>query len=96
MVDLVHCFNFAPRAFGGADVSGLGGDVSDEEPTINRQCPECGGYELDDGTCDICYCDVWECENGCGEGVLFGGFCSMKCKIEWEFEHGRPTTDDGD
>lgn len=27
MADLVHCFNFASRAFGGADVSGLGGDV---------------------------------------------------------------------
>lgn len=23
---------------------------------INRQCPECGGYEMDDGTSDLCYC----------------------------------------
>lgn len=22
----------------------------------NRQCQECGGYEYDDGTCDLCYC----------------------------------------
>ena len=23
---------------------------------INRQCEDCGGYEMDDGTCDLCYC----------------------------------------
>lgn len=23
---------------------------------INRQCQECGGYEMDDGTSDICCC----------------------------------------
>lgn len=24
---------------------------------MNRQCEECGGYELDDGTCEVCGCD---------------------------------------
>ena len=28
---------------------------------INRECEECGGYELDDGTSDVCYCGrEWE------------------------------------
>lgn len=24
---------------------------------INRQCEECGGYELDNGVDDLCYCE---------------------------------------
>ncbi len=52
----------------------------------NRQCPECGGWELQDGTEDAdwnqCECDVVECSAGCGEKVNFGGYCSMKCSQE--------------
>lgn len=29
---------------------------------MNRQCQECGGYELDDGTSELCYCSEEEDE----------------------------------
>lgn len=29
-----------------------------------------------------------ECANGCGEIVLDGGFCSVGCSVEYDFEHG--------
>lgn len=32
------------------------------EDVINRECQQCGGYELDDGTSEICYCDEEEIE----------------------------------
>lgn len=32
-------------------------DVECLERGINRQCQQCGGYEFDDGTCDLCYCE---------------------------------------
>lgn len=32
-------------------------DVETLERGINRQCQQCGGYEYDDGTCELCYCD---------------------------------------
>ena len=35
-------------------------DVTDEY--LNRECQQCGGYELDDGTSEICYCDEEEIE----------------------------------
>lgn len=53
----------------------------------NRQCQVCGGYELDDGVSDLCFCDednIVECLNECGEYVRLGGFCSMKCKKEYD------------
>lgn len=53
---------------------------------INRQCQECGGYELDNGVDDICDCEEDEevgCKNDCGETVRFGGFCSRKCHDEY-------------
>ena len=56
--------------------------------TLNRQCQECDGYELDNGVDEICDCeDVVECANGCGEEVTLGGFCSRKCKEEYEEEN---------
>lgn len=56
---------------------------------IPRQCQVCFGYDLDDSTNDLCYCDtlddeIVECKNGCGEMVRLGGFCSTKCKIEYK------------
>lgn len=60
---------------------------------INRQCQICLGYELDDGTSELCRCDcdeenIVECKNNCGQQVYDGGFCSRKCREEYEFEHG--------
>ena len=31
-------------------------DFEGHHPQINRECQECGGYEMDDGTSDLCYC----------------------------------------
>jgi len=60
----------------------------------NSQCDECGGWLLGDGTEDAdwnvceCGCDnLRECANGCGEIVLYGGFCSTKCKLEYGLEN---------
>lgn len=33
------------------------------ERGINRQCQDCGGFEFDDGTCELCYCDQNDDEN---------------------------------
>lgn len=42
------------------------------EQAINSQCEICGGYELDDGTNEICLCDDFcpiclkdECDHEC-------------------------------
>lgn len=53
---------------------------------INRQCQVCFGYDLDDGTNDLCHCDTFDdeivkCKNECGEMVRLGGFCSTECSI---------------
>lgn len=64
---------------------------------MNRQCPICLGYELDDGTSDIklCFCEddddsrIVECANDCGQTVYDGGFCSCKCREEYEIDHGQ-------
>ena len=58
---------------------------------INRKCPDCGGYDLDNGVDDLCYCDDEDevsCANDCGETVLYGGFCSRKCHEEWLSDQG--------
>ena len=34
------------------------------EEVINRECQHCGGYELDDGTSDLCYCYEEEGSDG--------------------------------
>ena len=61
----------------------------------NRQCQECGGYELDNGVDDVCDCEESDehpsCDN-CGK-VLVGFnaeayegievFCSLKCNQEY-------------
>ena len=31
---------------------------------INRQCDECGGYELDNGVDDVCECDLYIEDDG--------------------------------
>ena len=58
--------------------------MSSVEP--NRQCQICQGYELDDGTSDVCDCDdLTECLNpDCFETVYMGGYCSMSCKRNHE------------
>ncbi|MDX9730217.1 MAG: hypothetical protein RBT63_00465 [Bdellovibrionales bacterium] len=72
----------------------MGVSEGSEPSMVNRQCQICGGYELNDGTSELCYCDVdenddeiVECSNGCGETVRLGGFCSTSCKTEWEIEN---------
>lgn len=34
------------------------GDMCLDCKSINRECSVSGGFELDDGTCDLCYCEV--------------------------------------
>ncbi len=56
----------------------------------NPRCPICGLYELNDGseeTLWTCECeDLTGCKNDCGEVVRLGGFCSVKCSIEYNEE----------
>ena len=61
---------------------------------MNRQCQDCGGYELDNGVDDICDCtDHLVCEN-CGKDMNgdasnYQGlevFCSLECNEEYDGE----------
>lgn len=41
-------------------------EIETLERGVNRRCQDCGGYEFDDGTCDLCYCDdEYENEEEC-------------------------------
>lgn len=31
-------------------------EIEQLEIGVNPQCQKCGGYEYDDGTCELCYC----------------------------------------